>query len=41
MIGAVPAGREFVMGVQVQVNSERDLEALDRIINSFQVIGAV
>jgi serine protease Do len=41
VIGAVPPAREFVMRVQVQVNGERDLEALDRIINTFQVIGDV
>ena len=41
VIGAVPPTREFVIGVQVQVNGERDLEALDRIINTFQVVGPV
>jgi serine protease Do len=41
VIGAVPPAREFVMRVQVQVNGERDLEALDRIINTFQVVGPV
>jgi hypothetical protein len=38
-IVAVPEGREFIAWVQTQVTSEADLEALDRIIDSFVVVG--
>jgi len=41
VVGAVPPGREYVIRVQVQVNGERDLEALDRVLNSFVVTGNV
>ncbi len=41
VLGAVPPGREYVIRVQVQINGERDLEALDRVISSFVVIGNV
>jgi serine protease Do len=38
-LAAVPETRAYVILVQVQIVSEADLEALDKIINSFQVIG--
>jgi hypothetical protein len=37
-IVAVPESREFIIWVQTQIVSEADLEALDRIINSFEVV---
>lgn len=39
VLAAVPAQRQFVMVVQVQVVSDADLEALDTILNTFQVVG--
>jgi serine protease Do len=41
VVGAVPPGREYVIRVQVQVNGERDLEALDRVLATFVVTGNV
>lgn len=41
VIGAVPEARDFVIRVQVQANSDRDFDALDRIIDSFVVTGEV
>jgi hypothetical protein len=41
VIGAAPPGREYLIGVQVRVNGERDLEAVDRIVNTFRVVGPV
>ncbi len=41
VVGAVPADRSFVIRVQVQANSDRDFEALDRILRSFVVTGGV
>jgi hypothetical protein len=35
IVGAVNASRTSVIGVQVQVVENRDLEALDRILASF------
>ncbi len=40
-IVAFPENREFLVWVQTQVVSAADLEALDRIINSFEVVGAL
>lgn len=39
VLAAVPAQRQFVIVVQVQVVSDADLEALDTILNTFQVVG--
>lgn len=39
VISVVPEDRSFIGLVQIQVVSEADLEALDRIIRSFQVVG--
>lgn len=41
VIGAVPEARDFVIRVQVQANSDRDFDALDRIIDTFVVTGQV
>ncbi len=41
VVGAVPQDRSFVIRVQIQANSERDFEALDRILRSFVVVGEV
>lgn len=41
VIGAAPPERDFVIRVQVQANSDRDFDALDRIIDTFQVTGEV
>lgn len=41
VVGAVPSTRAFVIRVQVQVNDERDLEALDAVLQTFEVIGDV
>lgn len=41
VVGAVPQDRSFIMRVQIQANSERDFEALDRILRSFVVVGQV
>jgi len=41
VVGAVPADRSFVIRVFIQANSDRDFEALDRILNSFVVTGQV
>jgi hypothetical protein len=38
-IVAVPESRAFIVWVQTQIVSEADLEALDRIIDSFEVVG--
>jgi serine protease Do len=38
---AVPANRAFVILLQVQVVSQADLEAVDKILNSFEVIGTL
>jgi len=38
-IVAAPESREFIIWVQTQIVTEADLEALDRIIDSFQVVG--
>jgi len=38
-IVAAPENREFIIWVQTQIVTEADLEALDRIIDSFQVVG--
>lgn len=39
ILSAVPETRAFIMLVVVQVVSQADLEALDAILNSFQVVG--
>jgi serine protease Do len=41
VVGAVPPDRSYVIRVQIQANSERDFEALDRILRSFVVVGQV
>ncbi len=41
VVGAVPEDRAYVIRVAVQANAERDLEALDRILNTFVVTGSV
>jgi len=41
VVGAVPPDRSYVIQVQIQVNRDRDLEAADRILNSFVVTGGV
>jgi hypothetical protein len=38
-LAAVPADREFIMLVQIRIVSDADLEALDRILSTFEVIG--
>jgi len=40
-IVAFPESRELVVWVQTQIVNEADLEALDQIINSFDVVGAL
>lgn len=35
IVGAVPADRSSVIGVQIQVNNDRDYEALDRVLATF------
>lgn len=41
VLAARPPAGEFLLLVQAQANEERDLEALDRIMSSFVVLGAV
>ena len=41
VVGAVPDSRAFVIRVQVQVTAERDLEALGRVLQTFQIVGDV
>lgn len=41
VISVVPEDRAFIGLVQIQVVTEADLEALDRIIRSFQVVGTL
>lgn len=41
IVGAVPDSRAYVIRVQVQVVSERDLDALERIIETFVITGDV
>lgn len=41
VVAAVPENRAYVIQVQIQINSDRDLEAADRILNTFQVVGDV
>ena len=36
---AVPEDRSFIMLLQVSVVSDADLDALDHILNTFQVVG--
>jgi serine protease Do len=38
-LAATPEGRQFLILVEVQVVSEADIDALDRILNSFEVVG--
>ena len=39
VLAAVPETRAYVILVQVQIVSEADLEALDRILDTFNVVG--
>jgi serine protease Do len=39
VLSAVPENRGFLILLQVQVVSQADLEALDKILNSFEVVG--
>lgn len=41
VVGAVPENRSFVIRVQVQVVGDRDLEALQRALDSFVITGDV
>jgi serine protease Do len=41
VVGARPQAGGFVIRVQVQVNGERDLEALDQVLSTFRVEGQV
>ena len=41
VVGAVPSSRAFVIRVQVQVNAQRDLQALDAVLQSFEIVGDV
>ncbi len=38
-LAAVPEDQSYLIWLQIQIASEADLEALDRILNTFQVIG--
>jgi serine protease Do len=38
-LSAEPEDRSFIMLLQIQVVSDADLDALDRILNTFQVVG--
>ncbi len=38
-LSAEPEDRSFIMLLQIQVVTDADLEALDRILNTFQVVG--
>jgi serine protease Do len=40
-IVALPESREFIIWVQTQIVNDADLEALDHIINSFEVVGTL
>jgi len=40
-LAAVPADRAFIISVQIQVVTDRDLEALDRILDTFLVVGGL
>jgi serine protease Do len=40
-LAAGPQGREFLILVEVQVITEADLDALDRILASFEVVGTL
>jgi serine protease Do len=37
VVGAVPVDSQFTIRVEVQVNSARDLDALDKVLDSFHV----
>ena len=41
MLAAAPEGRAFTILLQVQVVSDADLEATDKILESFEVVGAL
>ena len=40
-LAAVPDDRSYIISVQIQVVTDRDLEALDRILDTFFVIGGL
>jgi serine protease Do len=41
VVAAAPEDRSFLLRVQIQANSDRDFDALDRILGSFVVTGSV
>ena len=41
ILAAVPEDREFMVVVQIQVVSEADLDALDKIVDTFEVVGVL